>query len=315
MSRVAEMQKEAESHSVKFLELTRIFGRNKDLYACVFEGEDEKYFSPRLNFFLGEHCWSAVNSGGKKITTELHTKVLEHPEYKNYKYAFFVDRDYEHWLESPEKNTFYITDCYSIENLYTSVGTFKSILSAEFGVNEQCEEREDFAKCVELFESAMKKFCECVSSFNYYAKAHRIMERDGKKKIKLNIRNVKLSDLAKIEIENVTMQYDPLRPDALFKDLQDTAVDHDSMREAVDTLPEEEWQTLFRGKQQLEFLRLFLTHLKNDRNDKTPRYFGKSGNVRLGLSKENCISELSQYASTPSSLKHFLERLSSRKLN
>ena len=64
----------------------------------------------------------------------------------------------------------------------------------------------------------------------------------------------------------------------------------------------------FRGKQHLEFFRSFLGKLKEDRCKKSAReIFKLKGNVKLNLTKANSISELSQYAETPSCLKAFLE--------
>jgi len=309
MSRVEFMQQAGGSYTVKFLEMSRIFGKDKARYACVFEGEDEKYFSPRLNINLGHDCWTGVASGGKKVAIELHRYVSSHPIYKSYRYAFFLDQDFEHWLENPDVETVYITGVYSIENFYTPVSVFKSIISAEFGISEYGEDSSDFEECVVLYIAAFRDFCQCVSSFNFFAKAHRIMERDGKKAGKLNIRNVKLSDLVSIELDKVRINYDPAHPASLFKDLEDPTIAPESLAEAVETLPSDSWDKTFRGKQQLEFLRLFLSQLKADRCNNVPTKFSKKGNVKLGLSKENCISELSQYALTPQCLKNFLLRL------
>lgn len=312
MSRVDKMQQAGNSPMVKFIELSRIFGKSKSLWACVFEGEDEKYFASRLNFYLGDGMWSGVASGGKKNAIDLHAFISSHPEYKNHRYAFFADRDYEDWLSSPDEATFYITEVYSIENLYVSSDVLKSILSAEFGIAEHNDEFGDFAKCMSLFENAFNQFCSCVSAFNYFAKAHRIMERDGKKAGSLNIRNIKISDLVSIDLAKVQANYDVNAPESLFKDLAGLALDEDAWNESVATLPPETWAKRFRGKQQIEFLRTFLSQLKMDRCSATPKIFSKKGNVKLGLSKENCISELSQYALTPKCLRDFLSILEQR---
>jgi hypothetical protein len=306
------MRSAAQSYSVKFLEMTRIYSQDRDAFACVFEGEDEKYFAPRLNLYLGDGAWAAVNSGGKKIATELHEFILAHPEYRLFRYAFFIDRDFEHWLQNPDPATLYITNTYSIENLYTTVGVFRSILSAEFGISANGDDSEDFKSLSIAYAKVLDEFCECAKWFNYYAKAHRIMERDGTTNVKLNIRNVKVNDLAEVRIDGVTIKYDPERPELLFRDFNGHPLDQMAVQEAVATLPRTEWRAMFRGKQQLEFLRTFLSQLKIDRSAQAPRFFRARGNVKLGLSKENCISELSQYAETPSCLREFLSALSAR---
>lgn len=312
MERVVAMTEASKSYAVKFLEVTRIYNKCNDIYACIFEGEDEKYYAPRLNMYLGEGSWAGVNSGGKEITTKLHRCLIKHPEYRMFRFACFVDQDYEHWMTNPEPSTLYVTATYSIENLYTSVATVASIISAEFGLSEFGEHSADYTKCLQAYGAALDSFCECVQYFNYYAKAYRIMERDGKKRKRLNINNVKVNDLVCIDFHNVRINYDSSKPELLFRDGQDLVVEAEAYAEARTSLPREMWSLRFRGKQQLEFLRVFLTKLKTDRCCDSPKFFEKKGNVRLALSKENCISELSQYAETPSCLKLFLNNLASK---
>ncbi len=312
MGRVDTMAEASKSYAVKFLEVTRIYNKNKSSYACIFEGEDEKYYAPRLNMYLGEGAWAGVNSGGKKITLELHECLIQHPEYRKFRFACFVDRDYEHWITNNNPGTLYITNTYSIENLYTSTTTVATVLSAEFGVSEYGEHSADYANCIKAYSAALDGFCECAQHFNYYAKAHRILERSGAKEKKLNINNVKASDLACINLGRVDINYNPDKPELLFRDAQDIEVAASALEEARASLPKETWARQFRGKQQLDFLRIYLSKLKVDRCSENPAYFKKKGNVKLTLSKENCISELSQYAETTPCLRDFLQHLSSK---
>jgi hypothetical protein len=67
----------------------------------------------------------------------------------------------------------------------------------------------------------------------------------------------------------------------------------------------------FRGKQHIGFFRVFINLLIDDRCKKSDRkVFAEKGNVRLAkLSKDNVISELSQYADTPICLINFLKNI------
>jgi hypothetical protein len=200
----------------------------------------------------------------------------------------------------------------NVKNVLLTIATVASIISAEFGLSEFGEHSADYTKCLQAYSKALDNFCECVQYFNYYAKAHRIMERDEKKRKRLNINNVKVNDLVCIDLHNVRINYDPTKPELLFRDGQDLVVEAEAYGEARTSLPRELWKLRFRGKQQLEFLRVYLTKLKADRCCDSPKFFEKKGNVRLALSKENCISELSQYAETPSCLRLFLTNLASK---
>jgi len=73
---------------------------------------------------------------------------------------------------------------------------------------------------------------------------------------------------------------------------------------------EKKLEELLRGKQQLEFLRVFLTHLREERSKKNNTTFSKKTPIKLQLSKANTLSELSQYAVTPNCLIAYLSNLS-----
>ncbi|MED5613330.1 DUF4435 domain-containing protein [Janthinobacterium sp. P210005] len=307
MDRIEKMKASVQSYSVKFMEVTRIFSKMPDAYVCIFEGEDSKYYSPRLNCILDQESWRGVNAGGKSKVLEIHNCISEHPIYSGFRYACFIDSDYDHWTDYSGKGKLYKTAGYSIENYYTTDYAVRNIIASEFNISEFGEESGDFNKVIAMYLDLLDIFCYAVSEFNYYAKAHRIMERNGAAKIKLNLSNVKISDLVKIDLDSVVVAYDTENPATIFKDAQGIHFDKEALLEAEVTLPKEKWQTQFRGKQQMEFLRHWLSLLKSDRCSKNPKIFSKSGNVKISLSKENCISELSQYASTPGCLKSFLD--------
>lgn len=309
MDRVGKMQASTQAYSVKFLEMTRIYGKSRDIIACVFEGEDSKYYAPRLNYAIGEGSWHGINSGGKKIVLQVYDCIAAHPIYSLYRYAFFIDSDYDHWSDYSDKKFIYQTASYSIENYYTTENSLKNIISSEFNISECGDEASDFEKIINKYVDLLEIFCYALSEFNYFAKAHRIMERENKSIQSLNLSNVKLSDLVKVELDGINIIYDLENPSSVFKDSKDFVFAARAISEARETLPKEKWATHFRGKQQLEFLRQWLSLLKADRCAKVPKFFSKSGNVKISLSRENCISELSQYASTPACLRDFIDMI------
>jgi len=306
MDRVTAMIAAGQSYSVKFLEITRAFGKNSNLFVCIFEGEDGKYFSPRVSFALGVAKWYGVHAGGKEKVLEIHKRLTTHPSYKDFRFACFIDADYDHWTDRSQTTNLYCTKTYSIENFYTTADAVREIIANEFGISEFGDEAEDFNKIISTYLDLLDITCYSLSEFNFIAKAHRIMERDGKSRCKLNLNNIKLSDLVTIELDNVTANYDVENPVSIFKDARNIVIDADALSESKATLPKESWSDKFRGKQQIDFLRTWLSILKQDRCSKNPTFCAKSGNVKLSLSKENCLSELSQYATTPSCLKDFL---------
>jgi len=256
MDRVSTMQEHGNSYSVKFLELTRMYSKNQDNIICIFEGQDEKYFSSRIDLKIGKDKWSCINSGGRQPVLDLYEAVSSHEVYKTANYYCFIDHDFQDWFTNPEPSRIYVTNGYSIENYYVSESCFKKVLSSEFGVSEFNEHKVDFEKCIIEFNSRLEEFISLIHPFNCWIKAHRIME---------------------------------------YKN------------EADNSFKTKDLSLYFRGKQQLDFFRLFLMKLKEDKVSDNPTFFASKGRVMISLSKDNCISELSQYAETPDCLLSFLE--------
>ncbi len=132
------------------------------------------------------------------------------------------------------------------------------------------------------------------------------MERSGDSVGRLNINNVNIDDLVSIDLSGVTKVYAESSPSSIFPKLaEELAISFEKSKEYFKDKNGELW---YRGKQNLDFYRVFLSKLKTDRCRKNGRkLFHNRGNVKLQLTKSNAISELSQYAETPECLRNFLE--------
>jgi hypothetical protein len=305
MSRVAELSQARDSLSVKFKEFTRIISKNK--VPMFFEGEDEKYFSVRINNICSNLSWTGINSGGKKKVIALREKVRKHPFYKNSICLFFIDSDFDDNTQYLSFDDTYITPCYSVENLYITTSAFQRVLNAEFGINDVCENSTCFESCTTIYEKAKKDYLDKISAFNFMIREIRIMEKCNDIKNTLNLNNINFDSLIKIQLHDIEKVYDENSPNSIFTDLESgITINLKSSEEYFSSQNRELW---FRGKQHLEFMRIFLTQLKADRNIKAGRkVFKEKGNVKLQLTKGNTISELSQYADTPQCLRDFLLR-------
>jgi hypothetical protein len=307
MSRVEVLKTSRNSISVKFLEFTRIVSKSTNRVAIFFEGEDEKYFSGRINNIRPDIKWSGVNSKGKFNVVELRTKIRKHPVYQNSSCLFFVDRDFDSNADINGLNDIYLTPCYSIENLYISNSTFERIIAAEFGLSDTTEEHKCYEKLLNIYIKTKDSYLQEIKYFNCLIRELRKMEYKGTINSRLNINNLSIDDLVSVNIGNVVKKYNENAPFSLFSELpHDLQVCLQSSEDHFAELSAELW---YRGKQHLEFLRVFLGRVKEDRCKKTSRIlFQSKGNVKLSLTKANTISELSQYADTPPCLKEFLER-------
>lgn len=304
MSRVEVLANSRDNLSVKFSQLIRIVSRLNKV-AIVFEGEDEKYYSTRLNYFIKSSDWEGLNAGGKKKVIKLREFVREHEVYSNAKCLFFVDHDFDDNSNISSFQDLYITPCYSIENLYLSEEVFKSIINAEFHLSESADVIQDYTKAMSLYRATKSQYLEAISNFNYMIRELRKLEEIGLISGKLNINNINFDSLVTVNLGDVVVNYDENNFKSLFPDLNsDIAIDSQSSEAYFSDKSKELW---FRGKQNIEFLREFLIKLKADRVKKKSRdIFEERSKVRLTLATGNTISELSNYAETPECLKAFL---------
>lgn len=304
MSRVNALIKARGNLSVKFMEFTRIASKGK--YAVFFEGEDEKYYSIRINSIRPDIKWSGINGGGKSNVVELRRRIRQHETYSAAPCMFFVDADFDDNSAFFELGDIYVTPCYSVENLYISSDAYIRILSAEFGINDSREDEQCYTNSIRVFENTKSAYIDAIKPFNFLIRGLRLMEKRGDLEGRLNINNVKFEDLVRIDLEVAEKVYDEKNPKSLFPDLrEELVVELDDSEQHFANLSGERW---FRGKQNLEFFRIFLEKIKAERCRRDSRQiFKDKGNVKLQISKGNCISELSQYADTPPCLKEFLE--------
>lgn len=292
------------------MDFIKAVSRNRAILVCFFEGEDEKYFSIRLNTILPDTKWTGVNCGGKSNVISLRDKIRSHTQYKNSFVAFFIDNDFGDDTVDKEED-FYVTSCYSIENLYTRLDTFENIITAEFGMSEFCSESNDFDIAASIFKERLVEFCNIMLPFNIWIKAHRIIEKSSSDKSnQLNLNNLKIEDLVSISLTEVSPVYDCENIATLFPNSFTITSEQYAESEAYFSQQERGLEEFLRGKQQLEFLRVLLTQLREERSKKNNTTFSKRTPIKLQLSKANTLSELSQYAVTPKCLITYLNNLS-----
>ena len=304
MSRVEALKTSRDSQSVKFLEFTRVASKGK--VAVFFEGEDEKYYSVRLNNICPSVIWAGINCKGKSNVVDIRNRIRLNETYKNYLCIFFVDSDFDDNSTLSDLPDIYTTPCYSVENLYVSDSAFARVLSSEFGVSETSDEHKCFEACMSKYRDIKSQYINAISGFNFLIREIRLMERTGGLVGRLNINNVSIDDLISIDLSGITKVYSESLPNSIFPELaEDQAINLENSKEYFRDKSGEFW---YRGKQNLDFFRLFLSKLKNDRGRKEDReVFKNKGSVKLQLTKSNAISELSQYAETPECLREFLE--------
>jgi hypothetical protein len=232
----------------------------------------------------------------------LYGLISQHSEYSDARTAFFVDRDFDPPLPPRVRERVYETPCYSVENFYTTLNCFSQVLQSEFGITDGIHDGTALQNCCNLFQTTQRLFHEAVTELNTWI----WLQRNDNKHAPgaLNLRGVRLDRFVAVGLGAVTKLYTLAELAEIFP--QAPPIDGVVLAEKASEFQNADRRQLFRGKYEIECFRLILIKLMEDFRNATPRFFQHRGTVRCGLSRENLISELSQYADTPECLREYL---------
>lgn len=275
---------------------------HKDFLFCFFEGEDSKYYGPRIEKYTNYSYENIINynCGGRKEVLKAYDLICSKEEYKNMNMMFFIDRDYAP-LKEPLDNVFQ-TPCYSIENFYTSRDCFSRVISREFGINPIDK---DYKMCINDYSLRQSEFHQETLFLNVWLSCQRkLEEKYGKKRIQLA--DYKISKLfSTISINQIQVKQ-TIDIDLLKQHFSNAyEVTDDELQTEYDFYSQNNKQQFFRGKFELEFLRKIIESLKLRNKENT--YFHTHYNCVYVDANVNTISTLSEYADTPECLINFLQ--------
>jgi hypothetical protein len=289
------------SKVVKLLEFIKLSDDSKTV--IFFEGEDEKYYSVRINSICPDLQWNAITADGKSNVLALRDSIKNRTEYAGRKCLFFVDADFDDNSAILNQEDIYVTPCYSIENLYVSGAVLARVLSAEFKLSPLDGDVAIRDKIIYEFSRVSEEFNAKILSFNAWIRAYR-KNSLTQELPKLNINNVSFEKLFDIRLDSANQIYDDRKISELFPVHVDPESSH--LAESLTHFSTLENSLWFRGKQQLDFFVAYLRKLQLDSNSRTAGYFfPERKKCTLSLTG-NALSELSQYASTPDCLHAFI---------
>lgn len=90
INRVALLRESRISYSVIWSQFILSYSKEPDTLYCFFEGEDSKYYSVRIDMFIGDSLWRGFNCHGKDSVIELYHLITSNKEYKNSWIALFI---------------------------------------------------------------------------------------------------------------------------------------------------------------------------------------------------------------------------------
>lgn len=303
---ITTLRNSRDVYAEKLRQLLVNYQKYPDALYCVFEGEDAKYYGIRIDSLSDFEDRRQMPCRGKEDVLKLHDRVMADERLMLSNTIFFVDYDFDGLRGHSNGPKLYVTPCYSVENLYVRERAFKRILVEEYGVEDFNTEAE-LVRLLSIYSKLLDEFAKALTTLNAWIALQREKERPG---ARLNLNNRKLKHFVSISLEKVEQLYSKSELSLFFPNAVD--ITDEELAEKESEFEHSDKLNAYRGKYFIEFLRIFLELLKNDRQNSSPKYFEQSQKVKLTLSGKNILSELSQYADTPECLKEFIGNVSQK---
>ncbi len=300
MDRAEKMREKRSSIAVKLIKLIKIYSSDPDVVTCVFEGEDAKYYGVRIDGFLKGLDRKNISCKGKNNLIALKEKVELHFDLSNAKVLYFSDRDFD--FTDTTNGNIYFTPCYSVENFYVKNSVLKRILVDEFGFCE-VEDKNDIAIIIETYDRLLSKISKALLSLNAWILCQN-QRHQNDSTIKLNLNNFDVGHFVEFDLESVAKNYDETSLRNTFPN--SASISSDEIDTTKNVIIKSGIIESSRGKYMLEFFRMFLEKIREEINKNDSTIINKKMKTKLTISKSNVLSDLSQYAETPSCLTKFL---------
>ena len=297
---VNDLRREREqSSNVHYQEFDKLVSSFPKDLVCFFEGQDIDYYYPRItrNTTLSVH---SVKCKGIKGVMKVHQLISFHREYDKYKKAFFVDRDFN--VPFPPQNLpIFQTPCYSIENFYVSVDTFKEILKHQLNISVT---QPEFTTYLQLFTERQKEFHQAVCLFNAWYACLIEIKTEKNTGIGVNLEEKLPKNFIDFKLEKVTRKYDLQQIKDKFKDALE--VESEFLNKKNNEFENCKQHLDFRGKYELHFLIDFINLIVED-SKKTKIYTKNEIKFNSSLNIDKVINAFSSYAYTPESLNDYIK--------
>ena len=300
MTRTGMMRRRRESPAVDLIRLIKKIDNYDTNLICVFEGNDAAFYGARIDIVFPDFLRKSLSCRSKKKVLDLRDSISKNLELQKAKIIYFVDKDFEERIEGAN---LYCTPTYSIENLYVNENVFRKVLTDELGL---CafEDARLVDRLIDWYARIESEADTALLALNAWIMV-RVEESKTNPAVRLNLNNYEIDEFISIDSESVIKNYDLPHLDAIFSiDEEIDEVDFQTCSERLDSLnPRQQC----RGKYRLQFFRKILLLVIKDAASGEGLFEGRVVRSKLSLSKNQVVSELSQYADTPGCLMDFLK--------
>lgn len=267
----------------------------KNTIYCVVEGKDDApYYYPKIDSFAAGKSIEFINVSGRDNVIKSHTISRKTTSLKNYITLFFVDKDFNN---DKLPLDIYQTSTYSIENYYVKPNVLKKILTYTWNIDLDI-----ISNIINQYSEVQKMYHHHALEMNAFIKMQQCKDRKGN--IRLNLNQINLSDIYKINLDSVILK---ANINTWIKQVSNyLEYSNDEIEFYKNSFTYSNFSESFRGKNELFFFREYLKLIKDELGRKN-NFFGKKFKITGNI--DEIISTFAQYAEFPNCLKDYLRRM------
>jgi hypothetical protein len=294
------IQAKEDSASVAYQTFVLLTSSSPNALFCFFEGKDAPYYHLRIKSnYHGEFHY--IKCGGKSKVKKVNELIKSHPQYKKFKKAFFVDRDFDKSIKD-KLAEIYETPCYSIENLYCSKISLIELLKTDFQLTENSQE---FKTILPIYDKLIKEFLEASLMFNAWYKLQKEKQEDTMTPNNVNLSESLIPDMIKVNLTAIIKDYDLNK--ILLKYPNSIPIANDELESKINELSKSDLAMSLRGKYILNFFIGFIRLLLSDANDPAKRTI-LTQKIKYNLDNSTALTMLTTYAASPTCLIDFIKQ-------
>lgn len=290
----------ADSIGRVFMEFDNTTKKHPKSLFAFYEGKDNAYYYSRIEN-ISRIPFETFRCGGKSEVKKVYNLLDKKAEYKKYKTAFFIDKDYDENNELFLAD-FFVTDRYSVENYYTSLNALERILKNFFGLRDTDA---IYQKTLSEYEDYLEAYNNAILRFNAW---YGFLKRNKILNTSLSLEEKFPSDYIRCnpEKKTVAMLYNleklqedyPLQPVVAEVDVR-----------KVEEELKQDLSCNLRGKYQLTFMVKFLNDFNAELKQKEKGLSPNSIHYQTyEIPRVMAMQLFSEYADTPKSLIDYIER-------
>jgi Protein of unknown function (DUF4435) len=294
------IKEKEEATSVAYQNFVLLTNTNPDSLFCFFENKDAPYYHLRIKTtFNGSFHY--ISCGNKAMVQKTYALIKGHVEYKKYKLAFFIDRDFDESIKDKFKEI-YETPCYSIENLYCATSSIKELIKTDFQIGE---ENPLHKQIIDLYQNLQTGFLNASLLFNAWYKLQKLKSKELNQKNNVSLTDSLIPSFIELSLQGINQNYNI---ETILEKYPDSLpYQEEELTNVINQLNESDLRLVLRGKYIFNFMTSFIRKLIEDGADPKKRTVVNK-KIKYNMDNSTAMTLLTCYAENPNCLIDFLKK-------